>query len=176
MKLKDFQSLFVHELKDLYSAEKQVLKALPKMIKAISNEGLRNTLQEHREQTQQQIERIEQLCRQMGISMRGAKCPGMEGLVEEGRTLLEEEASPEILDAAILGAAQRIEHYEIAACGCLRTYAQQLGLDNAARMLQDTLNEESEANERLTRIAMSRVNPEAMASAGAGSHNGHESS
>lgn len=169
MKLKDFQSLFVHELKDLYSAEKQLNKILPKLAKAASNEQLRNTLQDHRTRTEQQIHRLEELFHDLGVNTRGAKCPAMEGLVEEAKMLLEGEATPEVLDAALICAQQRIEHYEIAGYGCARTFAQYLGHDEATKMLQESLNEESAANEKLNQIALEQVNTEAMISAGPGS-------
>jgi ferritin-like metal-binding protein YciE len=167
-KLKDFQSLFVHELKDLYSAEKQLSKIMPKLTKAVSNEDLRSMLQEHRTRTEQQIHRLDEIFQNMGVNTRGAKCPAMEGLVEEAKLLLEGESTPEVLDAAIICAQQRIEHYEIAGYGCARTFANYLGDEQAAKLLQDSLNEESAANEKLNQIAFQQVNTEAMASAGQG--------
>lgn len=168
MKLKDFQSLFVHELKDLYSAEKQLHKFLPRMAKAVSNEQLRDTLEEHRARTERQIHRLEGLFQDMGVNTRGAKCPAMQGLVEETTLLLEGEATPEVLDAAILGAQQRIEHYEIAGFGCAHTFAQHLGYDEASKVLQETLKEESAATEKLNQIAGEQVPAKAMAGAGSG--------
>jgi ferritin-like metal-binding protein YciE len=168
MKLKDFQSLFIHELKDLYAAEKQLNKMLPKMAKAAANEQLRATLQEHRAQTEQQIRCLEEIIQGVGANTRGAKCPAMEGLVEEAKMLLDGEAAPEVLDAALISAEQRIEHYEIAGYGSARTFAECLGYNDAAKSLQDILNEESAANEKLNQIATQRVNAEAMATAGAG--------
>lgn len=169
MKLKDFQALFVHELKDLYSAEKQFNKIMPKLVKAVSNERLRDTLQEHHTRTEQQIHRLEDLFQELGVNTRGAKCPAMEGLVEEVKILLESDSTPEVLDAAIICAQQRVEHYEIAGYGCARTFAQYLGYDEASKMLQETLNEESAANEKLNQIALEQINTEAMISAGPGS-------
>jgi len=166
MKLKDLHSLYIHELKDLYSAEKQISKALPKMIKAASNEQLRTALQDHRRQTDEQIHRLEEVFQQLNVNTRGSKCKGMEGLIEEGKMLLEEDASPEVLDAGIISVAQRIEHYEIAGYGCARTFARQLGYGDAAETLQRILDEESAANEKLNQIAMERVNEEAMVGAG----------
>ncbi len=168
MKLKDFQALFVHELKDLYSAEKQLHKFLPRLAKAASSEPLRDTLEEHRTRTERQIHRLEGLFQDMGVNTRGAKCPAMQGLVEETRWFLEGEAAPEILDAAILGAQQRIEHYEIAGFGCARTFAQHLGYDEASKVLEETLNEESAAAAKLNQIAVEQVPAKAMAGTASG--------
>jgi ferritin-like metal-binding protein YciE len=158
MKLNDLNDLLVHELKDIYSAEKQILKALPKMAKAASLDQLKRALEEHRSQTQQQVQRLEQVCEKLDVGTRGAKCAAMEGLIEEGRQMLEEDASPEVLDAAIICSAQRIEHYEIAAYGCVRTFCEQLGHPEEARLLQETLDEECAADQRLTQIATEQAN------------------
>jgi ferritin-like metal-binding protein YciE len=176
MKMQTLEDLFHHELKDIYSAEKQLTKALPKMAKAATHEELRAAFEEHLEVTETQLERIEGILDQLGVNARGAKCPAMEGLIEEGKELLEMDAEPDVLDAALICAAQRVEHYEIAAYGCARTFAQQLGYDDIAEVLQTTLEEEAEADEKLTQIAESRVNAEAMETAGAASSSGNSRS
>ena len=161
-KMKSLEDLFVHELKDLYSAEKQILKALPKMAKAASNEELKQAFELHLQETEGQVDRLEQVFEELGISSRGHKCHAMEGLIEEGKEIMESDADPEVMDAALIAAAQRVEHYEIAGYGCARTYAQQLGHNEAARLLQQTLEEEGNTDHKLTQIAMERVNQEAV--------------
>ena len=160
MALSTLRDLFVHELKDIYSAEKQITKALPKLAKAASAEGLSKALKNHLEVTQRQIERLEEIFEIIGKSPRGPKCEGMEGLLKEGSKLLEEDAEEAVLDAALISAAQKVEHYEIAAYGCLVTYAEQLGEDQAVRLLQETLEEEGAADKELTQLA-STINLEA---------------
>jgi len=162
MKMKSLNDLLVHELKDLYSAEMQLTKALPKMAKAVTNEDLREALESHLEETRQQVTRLQQIMDELDVpTTRVPKCKAMEGLIEEGAKLLEEDLEPEVLDAAIIAAAQRVEHYEMAGYGCARTFAGQLGYSNAAKLLQQTLEEEAAADEKLTQIAMSHVNEEA---------------
>jgi ferritin-like metal-binding protein YciE len=160
-KLQTLEDMYVDLLKDLYSAEKQLVRALPKMAKAADASDLQKAFQEHLRQTEGQVERIERIFSDMGGSPRGKKCVGMEGLIEEGNELLKEGAEPDALDAGLIAAAQKVEHYEIAGYGTARTWAQQLGYDKAARLLQETLDEESMANEKLTQIAESHVNMEA---------------
>lgn len=160
MALSTLRDLFVHELKDIYSAEKQITKALPKLAKAASSEELSAALKNHLEVTQRQIERLEEIFEIIGKSPRGPKCEGMEGLLKEGAKLLEEDAEESVLDAALICAAQKVEHYEIAAYGCLVTYAEQLGEDQAVRLLQETLQEEGDADKELTQLASS-INLEA---------------
>lgn len=169
MKLKDLNALFLHELRDLYSAEKQLTKALPKMAKAATNEELQRGFEGHLEETEKQIKRLEEVFRELDASPRGPKCAAMEGLIEESKELLENEADPRVLDAALIGAAQRVEHYEIAGYGCVRSLAQQLGMTRLAEELQHTLDEEKKTNEKLNEIALGEVNEEAMAAAGDGS-------
>jgi len=159
--LKTLHDLLVHELKDLYSAEKQITKALPKMIKAADNADLRQALEDHLAETEEQIRRLETIFGQLEISGRGMKCRAMEGLLEEGKSILEEEMDEDVRDAAIISAAQRVEHYEIAGYGCARTFAQRLGHSEVADLLQQTLDEEKAADDKLTQIAMDRVNAEA---------------
>jgi ferritin-like metal-binding protein YciE len=161
MKLKTLRDLYVHELKDIYSAEKQITKALPKMAKAASHEELVEGFEEHLAQTEQQIERLETILEGLGESTRGEKCKGMEGLLEEGKKMMEEDAAPEVLDAALIAAAQKVEHYEIASYGTIRTYAEMLGEDEAVQLLQQTLDEEIETDEKLTELAESAINVEA---------------
>jgi len=160
MELASLQELFVNELKDLYSAENLIIKALPKMAKAASSEELRSAFEEHLEQTRGHVQRLEQIFERLDESPKGKKCKGMEGLIEEGKELLEEDASPEVLDAGLICAAQKVEHYEMAGYGCVRTFAQLLGDDEAANLLQQTLNEEGETDKKLTQLA-EHINVEA---------------
>jgi ferritin-like metal-binding protein YciE len=164
MALESMEDLFVHELKDLYSAEKQILKALPKMAKKASNPELRQAFQKHIDQKEQQVQRIETIFESLNGKPRGVKCIGMEGLIEEGQELMDEDMPESLRDAALIGAAQRVEHYEIAAYGTARSFAKQLGLDEAVRLLQQTLDEEAETDELLTSIA-ERVNAQTPAEA-----------
>jgi ferritin-like metal-binding protein YciE len=161
-KLNTLEDLYVDLLKDLYSAEKQLVRALPKMAKNASSSDLQRAFQEHLKQTERQAERIERIFTEMGGSPRGKKCVGMEGLIEEGNELLQEKAEPEVLDAGLIAAAQKVEHYEISGYGTARAWAERLGYDKAARLLQETLDEESMANEKLNQIAESHVNMEAQ--------------
>ena len=162
MKMKSFEDLFHHELKDLYSAEKQLTKALPKMAKAASNEELRQAFEDHLQETEGHVERLEQIFQQLDIpTTRVQKCKAMEGLIEEGKEIMEEDLEPELLDAALIAAAQRVEHYEMAGYGCARTFAQRLGHNEIADLLQTTLDEEGSADKKLTEIAESVVNQEA---------------
>jgi ferritin-like metal-binding protein YciE len=160
MKLDTLRALFVDELKDLYSAEHQLLKALPKMAKAASSPQLTRAFESHLEETKGQVERLEQVFESLDVSPKGKKCKAMEGLVEEGAELMEEDADPDVMDAGLIAAAQRVEHYEIAGYGCVRTYAQLLGETKAAKLLQATLDEEGAADKKLTQIA-EKINVEA---------------
>lgn len=153
MKLESLRDLFVDELKDLYSAENQLLKALPKMAKAASSSELQAAFEEHLEVTQGQVQRLEKVFKKLGVSPKGKKCKAMEGLIEEGKELLEEDAEPAVLDAALIAAAQKVEHYEIAGYGTVRTYARMLGHEDAASLLQQTLDEEGEADKKLTELS-----------------------
>ena len=161
-KLATLEDLYTDLLKDLYSAEKQIVKALPKLAKNAQSPDLQKALQEHLRQTEGQVERIERIFAEMGGSPRGKKCVGMEGLIAEGNELLQEDTEPDVLDAGLIAAAQKVEHYEIASYGTARAWAQRLGYDKAARLLQQTLEEEATANEKLTKIAESHVNMEAQ--------------
>jgi ferritin-like metal-binding protein YciE len=162
MKIKNLSDLFVHELKDLYSAEKQLTKALPKLAKAATNDSLREAFEEHLQETEGHVQRLEEIFGQLSVTARGVKCKAMEGLIEEGQEALEEEMEDDVRDAALICAAQRVEHYEIAAYGSARTFAEQLGNDEAVKLLQQTLEEESAADKKLTRIATEHVNQAAM--------------
>jgi ferritin-like metal-binding protein YciE len=161
-KMQTLEDLFTDLLKDLYSAERQLVKALPKMAKNSSSPDLQRAFQEHLKQTERQSERIERIFTELGGSPRGKKCVGMEGLIEEGNEIMKEDAEPEVMDAGLIAAAQKVEHYEIASYGTARAWAERLGYDRAARLLQETLDEESMANEKLTQIAESHVNMEAQ--------------
>src|SRR5438105_8101917 len=147
MRLETLQELFVEELKDLYSAETMLVKALPKMAKAATSQDLKMGFEEHLRQTEGHVARIERVCQDLGESPRGKACKGMQGIVEEGEELVKEDAEPEVLDAGLISAAQRVEHYEIAAYGTCCTYARQLGLDEAADLLGKTLDEEKKTDQ-----------------------------
>lgn len=163
MNIETLKDLLHHQMKDLWSAENQIVDALPSIIEAVSDESLRNALEDHLEVSRTQQERIEEICDGLGWGPRGHKCKGMEGLIKEGNDLLHEDLPPAVLDAAMIGAAQRVEHYEMAAYGTARTHARQLGMDDVAERLQTTLDEESEANETLTTLAEREVNLDATA-------------
>ncbi len=158
MKIDSLRGLFIEELKDLYSAEKQILKALPKMARAASAPRLREAFQLHLEETKGQVERLERIFEALGTKPGGKKCLAMEGLVEEGKELMKEDIDPEVLDVGLIAAAQRVEHYEIAGYGTLRAYAKTLGETEAAKLLQLTLDEEGETDQRLSCLAEGRVN------------------
>jgi ferritin-like metal-binding protein YciE len=162
MKLKDMNALLVHEVKDLLNAEKQLVKALPKMAAATSNPKLRDAMESHFEETKNHVARLEEVCDLLGIPARGHKCPAMEGLVEEGQEIIDSDGDDAVRDAALIAAAQRVEHYEMAGYGSARTFAQELGLTKVAKLLQATLDEEGKANKKLTDIAESRVNAKAV--------------
>lgn len=161
MKLQTLQDLFVHELKDLYSAETQLLKALPKMASAATNEELKTAFEEHFEQTREHVRRLEQIAQDCQCTLTGHRCRAMEGLLEEGGELISEEAEESVRDAGLIGAAQRVEHYEIAAYGTARALASCLGHRDAVELLGETLEEEKETDERLTELAETVVNTEA---------------
>lgn len=166
MKMRTLEDLFVDQLKDLYSAEQQIVKALPKMAKAASSEELRAAFTKHLEQTREHVTRLEQVFDELGIPARAKKCKAMEGLIDEGKEVLDLNAEPPVRDAALIAAAQRVEHYEMAGYGCARTYARELDHQDAAELLQETLDEEGETDKRLTDIAEGVVNVEAMHPAG----------
>ena len=161
MKLKTVADLFLHELKDLYSAENQLVKALPKMARAASNEDLKAGFEEHLEQTKVHVERLEQIGRELDKPLTGHKCKAMEGLIKEGGELIAEDAEDSVRDAGLIGAAQRVEHYEMAAYGTARALARQLGHDEFADLLGQTLEEERATDQKLTELAESTVNVQA---------------
>ncbi len=153
MKIETLNTLFQEELKDIYDAEKRLVKALPKMAQNASSDELKQALQEHLEVTKGQVERLEQVFEAIGIPAKAKTCAGMKGLIEEGEEVMGENAEEQLMDAAIIGAAQRVEHYEIAAYGTVRTFAEKLGLQEAVDLLQQTLDEEKEADQKLTEIS-----------------------
>jgi len=163
MELDTLKDLYIEELKDLWSAERQIIKALPKMIKAASNKELQAAFRTHLKETERQVERLEKICAELGVSPRGKKCVGMEGLLEEGSDLIGEKPDPDVLDAGLISAAQHVEHYEMAGYGTVRTYARQLGYESQAQLLQQTLDEEGKTDHLLTDLAESRVNLDAEA-------------
>ncbi len=163
MKLKTLHDLYVDELKDLYNAENQILKALPKMAKAASDPQLAQAFTDHLAETTGHVDRLEKIFKKLDASPKGKKCKAMEGLLEEGKDLMAEDADPSVMDAALIAAAQRVEHYEMAGYGCVRTYARLLGYDEAADLLQETLDEEGTADKKLTDLAETVINAEAVA-------------
>jgi ferritin-like metal-binding protein YciE len=162
MKLNSLEDLLHYELKDLYSAENQLVKALPKMAKAATNEELKAGFEEHLEQTKGHVERLEKIADIIGIKLTGHKCKAMEGLVAEGAELIGENAEDAIRDAGLISAAQRVEHYEMAGYGTVRTIAETLGHNEIAKLLSQTLEEEKATDEKLTELAASTVTPEAQ--------------
>jgi ferritin-like metal-binding protein YciE len=156
------EELLIDELKDLYSAENQLVKALPKMAKAASSPELRRAIERHLEETKRQVERLNQIGENLEVKLTGKKCKGMEGLIEEGREVMEEDLADDAIDAGIIGAAQKVEHYEIAAYGTARTHATLLGYNKIAKLLQQTLDEEGAADKKLTALAESIINVEAL--------------
>jgi ferritin-like metal-binding protein YciE len=160
-KLKNLDDLFVDTLKDLYDAENQIVKALPKMIEQAKSNELKQGFKDHLEVTKHQIERIDQIFKQMGMPVKGKHCAGMDGLIKEGEEVLKEEMDPQVKDAALIAAAQKIEHYEISGYGTARTYAQALGHQEFARMLDTTANEEGQTDKKLTMLAETQINARA---------------
>jgi ferritin-like metal-binding protein YciE len=162
MKLDALKKLYVSELRDLYNAENQLVKALPKMAKAASSEELKEAFERHLEQTKGHVERLEQIFEGLEENPKGKTCRGMKGLIAEGSEILKEDGEDFVLDAGIIVAAQKVEHYEIAGYGSVRTFADLLGQNKDAELLQNTLDEESETNELLNRLAETIINPEAL--------------
>ncbi|HEY3332499.1 MAG TPA: ferritin-like domain-containing protein [Capsulimonadaceae bacterium] len=163
MPLTNLKELYVDELKDLYSAENQLIKALPKLADAASDTKLKTAFTSHLKETEGHVKRLEQIFEALGEKPNGKVCKAMKGLVEEGSEILEEEGAPEVIDAALIASAQRVEHYEIAGYGAARTFAQRLGEADAAKLLQQTLDEEGAADKKLTTIAEGSVNKKAAA-------------
>jgi ferritin-like metal-binding protein YciE len=162
MELESLRDLYIDELKDLYSAETQLLKALPKMAKAATAKPLKSGFEKHLKQTQGHVKRLEQVLKGLGVSPGGKKCKAMEGLIAEGNEVISENAEPEVRDAALIAAAQRVEHYEMAGYGCVQTYAELLGNKKAAKTLQKTLDEEGATDKTLTLLAR-KINVSAKA-------------
>jgi ferritin-like metal-binding protein YciE len=166
MKITTLDQLLEDELKDIYSAETQLLKALPKMAKTAESKDLRASFEKHLEQTQIHVQRIEEICNDLKINPRGKRCAGMEGLIREGEEVIESDMASEPKQAALIGAVQRVEHYEIAAYGTARAHAKQLGYVKAFDLLTQTLNEEKETDQKLTHLAENRANVKAAMSGG----------
>jgi ferritin-like metal-binding protein YciE len=157
------EDLLQDELKDLYSAENQIIKALPKMAKAASAPELRRAFERHLEETRRHVERLDQIGEALEMNkMTGKKCKGMEGLIEEGKEVMQEDLDENAMDAGLIGAAQKVEHYEIAAYGTARAHAELLGYNKVARLLQQTLDEEGNTDKKLTALAQSVINVEAV--------------
>lgn len=163
MTVKTLKDLFIHSLSDVYSAEKQLTRALPRLARAATTPELRQAFEKHLEETQGQIERIDRLVDNAELRLKRIKCVAMEGLVEEGREQIDEIEKGSVLDAALIGAAQKVEHYEIATYGTLCALAKQLGLDDAARLLDETLQEEKATDEKLSQLALQKVNQQQAA-------------
>jgi ferritin-like metal-binding protein YciE len=163
MSLNSLQNLFVTELKDIYNAEKQLVTALPRIAKAAGSPRLAEAITKHLKETEGHVARLEEIFQSLGLPVRGKKCKGMEGLLEEGKEVMAEEAQASVRDAALISAAQKVEHYEIAAYGCLRSYAQILGHNDAAKLLEQTLKEEEAADEKLNELAEGGINQAAAA-------------
>src|SRR6202790_485239 len=172
MKANRLKHLYVEELKDLYSAENQLVKALPKMAKASSSEDLRAGFEEHLHQTEEHVARIEKIFKALGESPKGKHCKGMEGLIKEGAEMIEEDPVPEELDAGLISAAQRVEHYEMAGYGCVSAYAKLLGEDQALSLLRQTFEEEKETDKKLTQLS-GHINVEAADSEETGGAKSH---
>ena len=158
MELESLEELYVEELKDLWSEEKQILRAMPRLIKAASNRELKRGFTMHERQTRQQVKRLERICKELGVSPRGKRCEGMEGLLQEGTDLIKERPDPDVLDAGLIAAAQHVEHYEMAGYGTVRTWARLLGYDDQADLLQTTLDEEGMTDKQLTELAERMIN------------------
>jgi ferritin-like metal-binding protein YciE len=162
MNIDSLEKLYIHELKDLYSAETQLVAALPKVVAACADKDLKKAFASHLKETEQHVQRLEKIFTRLDASPKGHKCAGMEGLLKEASETMHQEMPPEVMDAALIAAAQRVEHYEMAGYGTARTYAEKLGDIAAADLLQDTLNEEGLADQKLTRLALRKINFEAL--------------
>jgi ferritin-like metal-binding protein YciE len=158
----NLQELLVEEMRDIYHAEGQLLKALPKMAKAAQSERLKEAFERHLEETEQHVERLERAFESLGEPVKGKKCEGMAGLIEEAKETMDEHSESSVLDAALICGAQKVEHYEIAAYGTICTWADLLGLDEVSDLLKETLDEEKTADETLTEVAESEINVEAV--------------
>lgn len=161
MKLNNLNDLFIHELKDIYNAEKQITKALPKMVKEATSPQLKKAFEMHLSETEKQIERLEQVFELLGKKASGEKCKAMEGIIKEAQDMMSENADSDVMDAALIASAQRVEHYEIAGYGTLCTYAKQLGHKEVLTLLHKTLEEEKATDLKLTDLAESKINVKA---------------
>ncbi len=159
---RNLKDLLEHEIQDLYSAEDQLTKALPKMAKAASNPKLRKAFEDHLEETKGQKKRLEQIAKKLNFKTKGETCKAMEGLIKEGESILKMDADEEVRDAALIGAAQRVEHYEIAAYGTAAQYAKHLGNDEVVKLFEETLEQEKDANEKLNDLAIEKINQAAI--------------
>jgi ferritin-like metal-binding protein YciE len=162
MSINSLQDLMVDELRDMYHAENQLLKALPKMAEAASTPALKQAFERHLEQTEIQVNRIEEIFEQLGGDPKGKRCKGMEGIITEGAEVIDQEGPDAVIDAALIAAAQRVEHYEIAAYGCIRSYANLLGLSDVAKLIEQSLEEEEAADQLLSELAETEVNTLAL--------------
>ena len=165
MAVKSVNDLLLNELRDIYHAEKQLVRALPKMAKKAKSDQLRQAIEHHLEETKGQVDRLDQVFQHLDARSGGKRCEAMEGLIEEAKEMMEEIATPEVLDAAMIAAAQKVEHYEIASYGSVHALAEALGHQDAARLLQQTLDEEKAADQKLNQIALSGVNQAALKTA-----------
>ena len=161
MKISNLHELYVDQLKDIYSAEKQIIQALPKMAKAAQSSDLRQAFEDHLQVTQQQVSRLEQVFEKLGATPGRKKCLGMEGLLKEADEFLTENVSSDVMDAGLIANAQRVEHYEMAAYGTVRTFAEMMGDKEAEHLLQQTLDEEGQTDKKLTQLAEHHANPKA---------------
>lgn len=162
MKLNNLNDLFIHELKDLYNAEQQITKALPKMAKLASSADLKRAFETHLRETEKQIERLDMVFNKLGMKATGEKCKAMEGIIKEAQDMMSENADSDVMDAALIACAQRVEHYEIAGYGTVCTYAKQLGQREILEMLHTTLEEEKATDMKLTDIAETKINVKAQ--------------
>ena len=162
-KQKTLEDLFLETLKDIYYAERKILKALPKMARAAESDELRMAFEKHKEQTEGQVERLQKIFELMGKRAQGKTCPAIEGIIDEGEEIIEEFKDMPALDAGLIGSAQAVEHYEITRYGTLKRWAEELGMDEAARLLDETLQEESQTDEELTQLAEASINQHAKA-------------
>jgi ferritin-like metal-binding protein YciE len=163
MSLDSLQTLFIEELRDIYNGEKQILKALPRMAKAAESPELQQAFTKHLKETEGQVQRLERVFRDLGQAVRGKQCKGMQGLIEEGKEKMEKDGEGPVIDAALIASAQKVEHYEIAAYGCLRTYARLLGHTQAVKLLEQTLAEEEATDKKLTELGEGGINEAAVA-------------
>lgn len=162
MQLENLKDLFVHQIQDLYSAEDQAIKAMPKMMEKTSNKELKKAFETHLKETEKQKQRLEQICDMLGVKPTGHKCKAMEGLIKESEELMKEKADPDVMDAGLIASQQRVEHYEIAGYGTAKVYAEKLGNKDVAKLLDETLKEEKKTDELLTGIAVGNINEKAM--------------